>query len=202
MTPLKITYFDCMKKLIGVIFCHLTFFFSFAMDVPDTIKAVSADVQNVISPDLNNLINQLNEGGLPEDIGNIVNQLTGMQQMMEGFQNSGNLLEQRGGDLQMYEFSVPAELINILPEGNRMLGNASCFLTPYYAVIKFDAMNEGNDGKGYSFSITLNILNPDNQDTEIKGLREVMELAFTSEMESIKKGEHPRLGDRLYYIIN
>ncbi|MPM81163.1 hypothetical protein SDC9_128215 [bioreactor metagenome] len=78
-----------------------------------------------------------------------------------------------------------------------MIGNASCFLTPFYATIKFDTLKGGNDGKGYSFTIALNIENSDIQDTDIKVHREMQTQFFEMELQSVKKGIHPENGEKL-----
>ena len=143
-----------------LLLCQLILSYALAVNVRDTIKAVAPNDPNLLLPDMNILMNQLNQ--TPE-----------LQQMLEGFQDAGDLLQQYNGDSQVLVFDVPAELLQILPEGCRTLGKASCILYPLFAGIQFDTLTGRNDGKGYNFTVILSLYDSDSQNEEVRGRTEM-----------------------------
>lgn len=173
-----------MKKIATLLLCQLILSYALAVNVRDTIKAVVPNDPNLLLPDMNILMNQLNQ--TPE-----------LQQMLEGFQDAGDLLQQYNGDSQVLVFDVPAELLQILPEGCRTLGKASCILYPLFAGIQFDTLTGRNDGKGYNFTVILSLYDSDSQNEEVRGRTEMEKMALDMKLEKIKSGIHPNYDQKL-----
>ena len=173
-----------MKKIATLLLCQLILSYALAVNVRDTIKAVAPNDPNLLLPDMNILMNQLNQ--TPE-----------LQQMLEGFQDAGDLLQQYNGDSQVLVFDVPAELLQILPEGCRTLGKASCILYPLFAGIQFDTLTGRNDGKGYNFTVILSLYDSDSQNEEVRGRTEMEKMALEMKLEKIKSGIHPNYDQKL-----
>ena len=173
-----------MKKIATLLLCQLILSYALAVNVRDTIKAVAPNDPNLLLPDMNILMNQLNQ--TPE-----------LQQMLEGFQDAGDLLQQYNGDSQVLVFDVPAELLQILPEGCRTLGKASCILYPLFAGIQFDTLTGRNDGKGYNFTVILSLYDSDSQNEEVRGRTEMEKMALDMKLEKIKSGIHPNYDQKL-----
>ncbi len=173
-----------MKRITIVILCQLILFCSFAVDMSDTVKAVAPNDPKQFLPDLNILMNQLN-------------QTPDLQQMLGDFQHAGELLEQYQGNAQAYIFDVPAELLQILPESCRTLGRASCVFYPLFAGIQFDTLTGRNDGKGYNFTIVLTMYDSESQNEEVTGRTELEKMALEMKLESIRKGLHPVHDEKL-----
>ncbi len=173
-----------MKKIATLLLCQLILSYALAVNVRDTIKAVAPNDPNLLLPDMNILMNQLNQ--TPE-----------LQQMLEGFQDAGDLLQQYNGDSQVLVFDVPAELLQILPEGCRTLGKASCILYPLFAGIQFDTLTGRNDGKGYNFTVILSLYDSGSQNEEVRGRTEMEKMALDMKLEKIKSGIHPNYDQKL-----
>ena len=173
-----------MKKIATLLLCQLILSYALAVNMRDTIKAVAPNDPNLLLPDMNILMNQLNQ--TPE-----------LQQMLEGFQDAGDLLQQYNGDSQVLVFDVPAELLQILPEGCRTLGKASCILYPLFAGIQFDTLTGRNDGKGYNFTVILSLYDSDSQNEEVRGRTEMEKMALDMKLEKIKSGIHPNYDQKL-----
>ena len=173
-----------MKKIATLLLCQLILSYALAVNVRDTIKAVAPNDPNLLLPDMNILMNQLNQ--TPE-----------LQQMLEGFQDAGDLLQQYNGDSQVLVFDVPAELLQILPEGCRTLGKASCILYPLFAGIQFDTLTGRNDGKGYNFTVILSLYDSGSQNEEVRGRTEMEKMALDMKLEKIKSGIHPNYDHKL-----
>ncbi|HOO94131.1 MAG TPA: hypothetical protein PLH60_08305 [Proteiniphilum sp.] len=182
-----------MGRLIFVIICHLTFFYSFALNLSDTIQSIDPNDPKILLPDLNNLMNQFDQG----EMGEMLNQIPGMQEMLGGIQDAGELMQQYNGDSQVLVFDVPTELLQILPEGCRNVGRASCVFYPLFADIKFDTLTGRNDGKGYGFTIILAMYDSESQNEEVRGRTEIETMALEMKLEEIRKGLHPRHGESL-----
>lgn len=185
-----------MGRIIFVIICQLTCFYSFAMNLSDTIKSNDQSDLMSLLPDLNILMNQFDQG----EMGEMLNQMPDMQQMIEGFQDAGELMQQYNGDAEVLVFDVPTELLQILPEGCRNVGKASCIIYPLFADIKFDTMTGRNDGKGYNFTILLAMYDSESQNEEVRGRTELETMALEMKLEEIRKGLHPRHGETLSEI--
>lgn len=185
-----------MKRITIVFLCQLILCGIFAVNVSDTIKAVAPNDPKLLLPDLNILMNQLDQG----EMGEMLNQIPGMQQMLGGFQDAGELMHQYDGDAQALVFDVPAELLQILPEGCRTLGRASCVIYPLFAEIKFDTLAGGNDGKGYNFTILLTMYDSESQDKEVRGRTEMETMTLEMKLEKIRKGLNPRHDETLLDI--
>ena len=173
-----------MKKIGFLFLCQLILSCALGVNVSDTIKAVTPNDPNLLLPDMNILMNQLNQ--TPE-----------LQQMLEGFQDAGDLLQQYTGDSQVLVFDVPKELLQILPEGCRTLGKASCILYPLFAGIQFDTLTGRNDGKGYNFTVILSLYDSDSQNEEVRGRTEMEKMALEMKLEKIKSGIHPNYDQKL-----
>ena len=173
-----------MKRITLVFLCQLILVCTFAVNVSDTIKAVAPNDPKLLLPDMNILMNQLDQ----DEMGEMLNQIPGMQQMLGGFQDAGELLQQYNGDAQAFVFDVPPELLQILPEGCRTLGRASCVLYPLFAAIKFDTLTGRNDGKGYNFTIILDIYDSESQDDEVRGRTEMETMALEMKLEKLREG--------------
>ena len=88
---------------------------------------------------------------------------------------------------RVFAFDVPPELLQILPEGCRNVGRASCVFYPLFAGIQFDTLTGRNDGKGYNFTIVLTMYDSESQNEEVTGRTELEKMALEMKLESIRK---------------
>lgn len=185
-----------MKRIIILFLCQLVLSCTFAVNVADTIKAIAPNDPRLLLPDLNILMNQFDQGEMGE-VGEVLNQIPGIQQMPGGLQDASELMHQYDGDAQVLMFDVPPELLQILPESCRTLGRASCVMYPLFAEIKFDTLTGRNDGKGYNFTIILAMYDSESQNEEVRGRTELETMALEMKFEKIREGLHPRYEETL-----
>jgi hypothetical protein len=187
-----------MKKIIiAVILCLALFCYALAQKTPDSIKSTPLDAKHVILPGLEDFMEQFGGGQSPSPAGDILKQMPEMNNLLKQIQNAGNLIEQSHEEAPVSAFSIPRELVEILPPGDPLLSNNNCFINQIYAIVGFDASVNTNDGNGYSFTFSINTLNPDIQNEEAMALREILEMSLNNDMMSIRKREHPKTGDKL-----
>lgn len=174
-----------MRRFVILTLCQLILSCTFATNLLDTIRAVVPDDSKLPHQDLNTLEDQLSQAQM-------------VQQMLGGVRDAVNLIEQHKlGDGSVLVFEVPSELLNILPEGCRTVGRASCIFYPLFASINFDTLTGRNDGKGYNFTVSLNIYNSESGDEEVKARTEMESMVLSMKLEKIKKRIHPNHDGKL-----